>query len=140
MLELNQCINYLLTTSQHRVAQAMTARLSEYDITPVQYGVLYCLWVDKKKSPKEIADTLHLETSTISGILERMEKKDLILRNISREDRRYIEIVLTDKALALKEPVLSTVEQINAEVMTDIPEKQQEELKTLLRAIAGIGS
>ena len=79
-MELNQCINYLLTTSQHRVFQEVSKRLENYDVTPVQYGVLYCLWKGDKTTPKEIASELKLENSTISGILDRMEKKNLLKR------------------------------------------------------------
>ena len=64
-MELNQCINYLLTTSQHRVFQEVSKRLENYDVTPVQYGVLYCLWTGDKTTPKEIASELKLENSTI---------------------------------------------------------------------------
>ena len=39
-MELNQCINYLLTTSQHRGFQEVSKRLENYDVTPVQYGDL----------------------------------------------------------------------------------------------------
>ncbi|GCB30002.1 hypothetical protein [Anaerotignum faecicola] len=38
-MELTQCINYLLTTSQHTVFQFLSGKLSEYDLTPSQYGV-----------------------------------------------------------------------------------------------------
>ena len=101
-MELNQCINYLLTTSQHRVFQEVSKRLEPFDVTPVQYGVLYCLWKGDKTTPKEIAAELKLENSTISGILDRMEKKDLLKRQVSIEDRRYIEVVLTEKVLPLR--------------------------------------
>ena len=101
-MELNQCINYLLTTSQHRVFQEVSKRLEPFDVTPVQYGVLYCLWKGDKTTPKEIAAELKLENSTISGILDRMEKKDLLKRQVSTKDRRYIEVVLTEKGLPLR--------------------------------------
>lgn len=39
-MELTQCINYLLTTAQHSVFQYLNGKLSEYDVTPSQYGVL----------------------------------------------------------------------------------------------------
>ena len=80
----------------------MTEKLSVYDITPIQYAVLYCLWENDKRSPKEIAERLKLENSTISGILERMEKKGLIERNISKEDRRFIQVQLTKKGADLE--------------------------------------
>lgn len=51
----------------------------------------------RKTKPKEIAAELKLENSTISGVLERMEKKELIERQVSKEDRRFIEVVLTER-------------------------------------------
>ena len=137
-MELNQCINYLLTTAQHAVFQEMSAQLSKFDVTPVQYGVMYCLWVIKKNSPKEIAEELRLENSTISGVLERMEKKGLIKRKVSKEDRRFVEIILTDKGNDLEEPILETVEEVNRIVLKDMGQQEQEALKESLRHLAGI--
>ena len=96
-MQLEECVNYLLTTAQHSVFLKMTEKLSAFDITPVQYAVLYCLWENDRRSPKEIAERLKLENSTISGILERMEKKGLIERSISKEDRRFIQVLVTKK-------------------------------------------
>ena len=125
-MELTHCINYLLTTAQRRVFQAMSARLEPYDVTPVQYGVLYYLWETDIHTPREIADRLQLENSTISGVLERMEKKNLIERQVSKKDRRYIEVVLTDKGASLKDDVLRTVEQFNDDVMTVFSPEEQD--------------
>ena len=61
---------------------------------------------EKEKQTKEIAAELKLENSTISGVLERMEKKELIERQVSKEDRRFIEVVLTEKGKALQNPIL----------------------------------
>lgn len=137
-MELNQCINYLLTTSQHRVFQEVSKRLEPFDVTPVQYGVLYCLWKDDKTTPKEIAAELKLENSTISGILDRMEKKDLLKRQVSIEDRRYIEVVLTEKGAALEKPVLDTIDTANIDILADIPDEEQQILKKNLRLLAGL--
>lgn len=137
-MQLEECVNYLLTTAQHSVFLKMTEKLSVFDLTPVQYAVLYCLWENDKKSPKEIAERLKLENSTISGILERMEKKDLIKRMISKEDRRFIQIMLTEKGAALEEDVLAAVEKVNEEVMSVFSKEECENLKTQLRLLAGL--
>lgn len=134
-MELTHCINYLLTTAQRRVFQAMSARLEPYDVTPVQYGVLYYLWETDIHTPREIADRLQLENSTISGVLERMEKKNLIERQVSKKDRRYIEVVLTDKGASLKDDVLRTVEQFNDDVMTAFSPEEQDILKKSLEKL-----
>ena len=137
-MELNQCINYLLTTSQHRVFQEVSKRLEPFDVTPVQYGVLYCLCMGDKTTPKEIAAELKLENSTISGILDRMEKKDLLKRQVSTEDRRYIEVVLTEKGAALEKPVLDTIDTANIDILADISDEEQQILKKNLRLLAGL--
>lgn len=137
-MQLEECVNYLLTTAQHSVFLKMTEKLSVFDLTPVQYAVLYCLWENDKKSPKEIAERLKLENSTISGILERMEKKGLIKRMISKEDRRFIQIMLTEKGAALEEDVLATVDEVNEEVMSVFSKEECENLKTQLRVLAGL--
>lgn len=137
-MQLEECVNYLLTTAQHSVFLKMTEKLSAYGLTPVQYAVLYCLWEQDRRSQKEIAERLKLENSTVSGIVERMEKKELITRCISKEDRRYIEVVLTDKGKSLEEDVLTAVEEVNSEVMSIFSDEERESLKTYLRVLGGI--
>ena len=137
-MQLEECVNYLLTTAQHSVFLKMTEKLSAFEITPVQYAVLYCLWENDKRSPKEIAERLKLENSTISGILERMEKKELIKRSISKEDRRFIQVILTKKGASLKEDVLATVEQVNNEVLSIFSAEECDQLKKILRTLAGV--
>ena len=132
---LEECINFLLTSAQHTVFQEMTSRLSVYNLTPVQYAVLYCLWDEDNRNPKEIAERLRLENSTVSGILERMEKKDLIQRNISPTDRRHIQVCLLDKGAMLKNDVIRTVEEVNVDVMARYTKEETETLKNLLRRL-----
>lgn len=131
-MELTHCINYLLTTSQRRVFQELSSRLEPYDVTPIQYGVLYCLWETDKNKPREMADMLQLENSTISGILERMEKKELIERQVSKQDRRYIEVVLTPKGASLRDDVLQIIDDFNKDVLSVLTQEEQTVLKSAL--------
>lgn len=135
-MELTQCINYLLTTAQHTVFQKLSSRLEEYNVTPVQYGVLHCLWREGTAKPKEIANELKIENSTISGVLERMEKKELIRREISTDDRRFIEVTLTEMGKSLETPILNIVEQVNHDILAGFSEEECLLLKTFLKSIA----
>ncbi len=137
-MQLNQCINYLLTTSQHVVFQKTLARLSEYDITPVQYGALYCLWELHLDNPKEIAAALHLENSTISGVLDRLEKKEFIERGLNPNDRRCVKIKLTRKAASLRLPVLQAVDRLNEEILSVFTEEEADHLKACLRRLSDL--
>ncbi len=136
-MELKECINYLLTTAQHTVFQYLSQRLSEYDITPSQYGVLNCLWSGNgTRTPKQIADALRLETSTISGILDRMQKKYLIERIINKENRREILVNITEKGKGLEEPVLKIIDEVNHDILKEFSPEQCNNIKQALAIIA----
>ena len=135
-MELTQCINYLLTTAQHSVFQYLNGKLSEYDVTPSQYGVLSCLWQREFATPKQISEILCLETSTISGVLDRMHKKGLIDRVINRDDRREVRVVPTEKGKALQEPISKIIDEVNEEVLKCFTEEEVALLKNQLRIIA----
>ena len=136
-MELKECINFLLTTAQHTVFQYLSQRLAPYDITPSQYGILNCLWInDGTCLPRQIAELLCLETSTVSGILDRMQKKDLIDRVINPENRREILVMITPKGEALKAPVLKIIDQVNEEVLKDFSPKETEFIRKSLPQIA----
>ena len=135
-MELTQCINYLLTTAQHSVFQYLNGKLAEYDVTPSQDGVLSCLWQREFATPKQISEILCLETSTISGVLDRMQKKGLIDRVINRDDRREVRVVPTEKGKALQEPISKIIDEVNEEVLKCFTEEEVALLKNQLRIIA----
>ena len=135
MNSLNNCINYLLTGAQHTVFQYMKKNLAQFDITPIQYGVLGCIWEFDMHNPKDIAAHLGVENSTISGILERMENKGLIRRMIDSTDRRYIYIELTDVSRELEVPVRTVVTEVDRKVLEIFDEEEKAALKNALRRL-----
>ena len=135
-MELKECINFLLTCAQHNVFQFLSLKLQEYDVTPSQYGVLSCLWGKSHATPKQIAEILSLETSTISGVLDRMQKKNLIDRVVNKEDRREVQVIITEKGKALEEPITRIIDDVNEAVLKDFPNEEVLKLKAALRKIA----
>lgn len=135
---LNNCINYLLTGAQHAVFQYMKKNLAQFNLTPIQYGVLGCIWEFDMHNPKDIAAHLGVENSTISGILDRMENKGLIRREIDSSDRRFIHIELTDVSRELELPVRKVVTDVDRKVMEQFDEGETAALKTMLRRISSL--
>lgn len=131
-MELRNCINYLLTVAQHEVFLVFSERLADYNVTPGQYGVLNCLWTRGSATPSEIAQLLRLENSTVSGILDKMQKRGLVDRVLDPVDRRSIRVVATEEAQAIEEDVLRTVEELNREILSRFSPKEARQLLELL--------
>ena len=135
-MELQGCINYLLTVAQHDVFQLFSEGLAPFHITPGQYGVLRCLWEDGPCTPKEIAQVLRLENSTVSGVLDRMEKKGLIERVIDKKDRRSIQVKATQAGIAMRDDVLQVIHTLNEQVLDSLDPELR---KTFLQCLRQVG-
>lgn len=137
-MEFPFCINYLLTVSQHEIFQSFSARLAPYGITPGQYGVLNCLWTYGPCTPKEIARELRLENSTVSGVLDRMQKRGVIDREMDPNDRRSVRVVLTEEGLAMKDDVLRVIEELNNDALGSFSQQERDTLISCLRKIGNV--
>ena len=135
-MELQSCINFLLTTAQHEVFQTFSAGLAQFNITPGQYGVLSCLWQNGSCTPKEIAQILRLENSTISGVLDRMQKRGLIDRVVDPNDRRSVRVVPTEEGGAMKDDVLRLIEELNIDILSGFTAEQRDTLISCLQQIS----
>ena len=77
--------------------------LKELGLTYPQYLVMLVMWQSNKAiSIKEIGEQLELDTGTLSPLLKRMEKLDLVKRTRSALDERLVFIELTSHGKHIK--------------------------------------
>lgn len=73
--------------------------------------------------------------STISGILQSMEKNKLITRYYSQSDARTKIVKLTDKAISLQEKISKVIDEYNQEIESCLTSQEVETLLNLLEKI-----
>ena len=136
-MELYECVNFLLTKAQLTVFRYFKSQLAEFDVTPVQYGILKCLWREDGQMPVQIAACLGLDGSTITGILDRMEIKGLLKRTPDPNDRRALRVIITEQGSKLQEPVEKAIISANQKVLQVLAPEDKEKLFGFLRDIIG---
>lgn len=101
-------------------------------ISPTQVKIIeyLCRSKDETVYQKDIEKTLNLKRSTVSGILDTMEKNNLISRKSVKEDLRLKEIVLTDYALDKLNLIKRKIKEINNALGKNISE---DDLKVFYR-------
>ncbi len=72
------------------------------NLTPPQHSILMQLWESDGKQFKELASACCCSPSTITGIVDTMEKNDLVHRENNPEDRRSLLVKLTDKGKSME--------------------------------------
>lgn len=115
----------------------MNARLSEEDLTGVQFGVLGELhrleksgWTEIKQ--RDLENASHVTHPTMTEIIKRLEKKGFICCRASLSDRRQKLISTTDKAHSLSQEI----DRIDKEVFSRLcrglsPAQVEEFLNTM---------
>ncbi len=76
--------------------------LEEVGISYPQYLVLMVLWESGKETVTGIGDKLFLDTGTLTPLLKRMEVKGLIERKRKTDDKRVVEIKVTEMGKSIK--------------------------------------
>ena len=135
-MKLQECINFVLTNAQNTVFTYFKHELAGLDVTPIQYATLKCLWEQDGQMPSQLADTLNLDSSTVTGILGRLEDKKLISRSFRVDDRRKVVVHLTREGRQLEEPVSEIIARLNREVTEGLSREELEVFHHHLRVIS----
>ncbi|WP_194852603.1 MarR family winged helix-turn-helix transcriptional regulator [Nonlabens antarcticus] len=132
-LKLSQQLCFPIYSVSRLLTKAYKPYLDEIGITYPQYLVLLVLWEKDDISIQQISDKLLLNTNTISPLLQRMEKRDLIERNRCHKDERSVKVKLTEKGSELKLRAVPIPEELLNVLITEnirLPEIKQ--LKSVL--------
>ncbi|MCJ0933696.1 MarR family transcriptional regulator [Mammaliicoccus sciuri] len=134
-MNIENCVNYLLSTSQNKVFKHFKTLLSPYNITPSEYGVLNCIINSNLNTPKLISNTLKLEAPTLSGILYNMSKKDLVFRETDTDNRRTVIIGTTEKAEKIWPTLEKLADELNNICFSNLTDEETKILKSTLMKI-----
>jgi DNA-binding MarR family transcriptional regulator len=132
MFELENCTNYLLARAQNAVAQEFRAALSPHDLTPLQCGVLNSLYKQEWMGLKELSEELFVNASTMTGVVDRLEAKNLVERRPSTQDRRALTIHLTDKGREMEGITDPLIREQNRLIESRLSPEENRLLKSIL--------
>jgi DNA-binding MarR family transcriptional regulator len=95
--------SWLLTYAGRLAVRQFAARLQPYGITPPQWGALLRLAQKDGQSLSEIGAQALFDGPTMTGIVDRLEANGLVVRRRDSDDRRVINLYLTDRGRLLME-------------------------------------
>ena len=80
----------------------------------------------------DLASALNLDTSTISRTIDNMVRDSLVERKANPDDRRYVDISLTDAGQKIFDEINCTFDQFYADIFNSIPaEKHQQVIESI---------
>ncbi|MBT5456292.1 MAG: winged helix-turn-helix transcriptional regulator, partial [Rhodospirillaceae bacterium] len=131
---LPQLIGFNLRCAQVAVFQHFSKSAGTAEISPPQYGALILIEANPGISQSAIASALRFDRSTLVQIIDRLEERGFVVREVSAHDRRSHALKLTPEgqtALADLKQVIGAHEDHMTRVLS--PEEKQQLLTLLAR-------
>lgn len=105
-------------------------------LTGPQRLVIRLLGQSPGLSAGQLASELHLDPSTLTGILQRLESRRLVAREKDPGDARRLRLSLTARGEALDGPAPGTIESAVAKGLAGRPDREIKAARQVLSAIA----
>jgi len=108
-----------------------------YDLTPVQYAALSAVDATPGIDQVTLAGLIAYDRTTITGVVDRLVQKGLVVRRASSRDRRARELTITEAGRRTLGGITPAVEEAQRIMLRGLTEKEAKELTRLLgKAIA----
>lgn len=89
-------VGYLLTAARTRMLQEIDMVLNPYGLTGAQFTILRRIAESSAHTAADLCRLLQYDTGSMTRMLDRLEEKGVICRERSPDDRRVVNIRLTD--------------------------------------------
>lgn len=97
--------------------------LNDVEITPPQFEALQHLIFQENMTIGELSSKMFLACSTVTDLLDRMERNDLVKRVKDENDRRIVRITVLPKGHELLEKVMDNRRSYIEGIMSELDEE-----------------
>ena len=128
-----ESIGWLLKRAGMTLAAAADRELADYGMTHAQLGIIFKLQHCQADTAADLARDLMTDTGAMTRMLDRLEEKGFICRTRSSEDRRIVQVTLTEKGLQLADKMTQVAVNALNHHLRDFTPQEISQFKGFLR-------
>ena len=138
----NEMPGHLARRFQQIAVAVFLAEVEEagFDLTPVQYAALAAIRTNPGIDQVTLAGLIAYDRTTITGVVDRLVQKGLLVRHASSRDRRARELQITDAGQRTLRGITPAVEAAQQTMLRGLTEKEGADLMRLLRKAIAAGN
>ena len=111
-LRFEGCVVTNIEQAYRNLARVYEHTVQALGLNVLEWYALRALYRQDGLSASQLAAQVCRHPSSMTGLLDRMERKGLVRRRIAPDDRRSVQIFLTEQGQALREQVLAVAERL----------------------------
>ena len=133
--ELENYPGYHIRRLQQIAVAVFMEETEEFGVTPVQYAALSAVLRQPGIDQRTLARNIGFDTSTIGGVIDRLERRGLIERRPHPSDGRAMGVHLTPEGVALTQQAEKTAAQLEQDATSRLTAAERKTLIRLLQKI-----
>lgn len=127
MAELNTYLCFSMRAAIKKIDKHLSDQLETYGVSIPQSFVLYCLLEDNGITLKEIGNRTLIDSSSMTVLVDKLEKEELVERQLDPQDRRAIRVFITEKGRKVADEIYRIGTKFNAYLIDLLGEGNQKE-------------
>ena len=128
-------VGYLIRRVMLAVGQEIERQLEPSDLTNAQWVPLFKLYLGKASTVAELARECHMDAGAMTRLLDRLEAKGLCRRVRSLDDRRVVNIELTESGVEAAKGIPAVLSRVQNAHLAGFSVQEFEILKGFLHRI-----
>lgn len=134
--QLGESVGYLISRVRSTLANMVTQRsMAELGITSQQGSILFMVASGKCVVAAELAREYGIDASAVTRLIDRLEKRGLLQRVRSNEDRRVVRLALTPEGLEIAAKMPALFNGVLENLLSGFSAEEVGFLKSMLRRV-----
>jgi DNA-binding MarR family transcriptional regulator len=129
-----------LQRSTHATLQALATDLVDLDLTASEINALANLADGRGRTISELGKAVGVRPTTLSSVLDRLERRDHITRGTRPGDRRVVVVELTSGGLEAATAIRESITRIEHRALGGLPAGEIAVLRQSLETLAGMSA
>jgi DNA-binding MarR family transcriptional regulator len=113
-----------LQRTTHHILQALATALAELDLTASEINTLANLADGQTRNVRELSLDTGTRATTLTGVLDRLERRGYLTRELDAADRRSFRIRLTDSGRPIAARVRSALADLERTALAGLSHRQ----------------
>lgn len=127
MLDLNSYLGFSFRVVMKKIDRTLSQQLDPYGVSIPQSFILYSLLEEDGATLKEIGNKTLIDSSSMTVLVDKLEKDELVVRKLDSQDRRAIRVFITEKGRDIAEKVSKIGINFNSHLYDLLGEGNQKE-------------
>jgi DNA-binding MarR family transcriptional regulator len=119
------CFN--MRAAMKKIDRLFGGKLDEVGISIPQSFILSCLYEENGLTLKEIGSRTLIDSSSMTVLVDKLEKDQLVKRQLDSKDRRAIRVFITDTGMEMAEKIHTVILNLNTLLFDLLGEGNQKE-------------